>query len=166
MPPLVGSKSRSRPARILDSRPRRGGAVGGFARPWTHRRTSTESRKIMFAIFEDGSHQYRVKQGETVAVAYRVDAKAGDTIVFDNVLLANGGDASSVGTPSIKGATVKAEVVNAELKGPKLEIGKLRRRKNFRRHTGHRQRYTSVKVTAIDVPGLKIKAKETAGATE
>jgi large subunit ribosomal protein L21 len=39
--------------------------------------------------------------------------------------------------------------------GPKLEIGKFRRRKNSRRHTGHRQRYTSVIVTAIKVPGLK-----------
>jgi large subunit ribosomal protein L21 len=119
----------------------------------------------MFAIFSDGSRQYRVKQGETVAVDYRCDAKLGDAIVFDSVLLANGGDTSTVGAPLIKGATVKGEVVNAELKGPKLEIGKLRRRKNFRRHTGHRQRYTSVKITAIDVPGLKAKKKE-AAATE
>lgn len=110
----------------------------------------------MFAIFEDGSRQYRVQQGETVAVDYRADAKLGDSIVFDNVLLANGGAESSIGVPVIKGAAVKAEVVNAELKGPKLEIGKLRRRKNSRRHTGHRQRYTSVKITAIDVPGLKV----------
>jgi large subunit ribosomal protein L21 len=46
--------------------------------------------------------------------------------------------------------------VTPEVKGPKLEIGKLRRRKNFRRHTGHRQRYTAVKITGITVPGLEV----------
>ena len=110
----------------------------------------------MFALIEDGSHQQRVAQGETLTVDFRSDVKPGETIQFDRVLLANGGGASAIGKPTLEGATVEAEVVDPEVKGKKLEIQKIRRRKNSRRHTGHRQKYTSVRVTAINVPGLEM----------
>lgn len=114
----------------------------------------------MFAIIEDSGHQLRVEEGLTLTIDLRSDAEAGQTITFDKVLLANGGGASVIGTPAIEGATVEAEVVEEMFKGPKLEIQKFRRRKNSRRHTGHRQKYTSVKVTAINVPNLEIKEAE------
>lgn len=110
----------------------------------------------MFAVIEDGSRQYRVAEGDVVTVDYRVDAKPGDSLKFDRVLLANAGGASTIGRPLIDGANVEAEVVEAELKGPKLEVQKLRRRKNSRRHTGHRQKHTSVRIKAISVPGLEV----------
>ena len=57
----------------------------------------------------------------------------------------------------IGSAFVGATVVSTEEKGDKIFIQKLRRRKTYRRRTGHRQKYTTVKVTAITVPGLEIK---------
>ena len=108
----------------------------------------------MFAIIEDGSHQYKVSTGETLVVDYRDSANDGDTLKFERVLLANGGSSSSIGRPLIDGASVSAEVIEATTKGEKLEIQKFRRRKNSRRHTGHRQKYTTVKITEINVPGL------------
>ncbi len=110
----------------------------------------------MFAVIEDGSHQYKVQEGDILTVDYRATSKEGDSITFESVLLANGGGASSIGAPSIEGASVEAEVVQPELKGEKLEIQKLRRRKNSRRHTGHRQKYTTVRINSINVPGLEI----------
>ena len=110
----------------------------------------------MFAIIEDGSHQYRVAPGETLAVDYRDGVSEGDALQFDKVLLANGGGSSTIGRPLIDGASVAAEVINAELKGEKLEIQKFRRRKNSRHHTGHRQKYTAVRITDINVPGLEV----------
>ena len=110
----------------------------------------------MFAIFEDGSRQYRVETGDTLSVDYRDGLEKGASISFERVLLANAGGASAIGQPVIDGATVEAEVVVTEEKGPKLEIQKIRRRKNSRRHTGHRQKYTNVKITAINVPGLEV----------
>ena len=68
----------------------------------------------MFAVIEDGSRQYRVTPGEMLTVDYRADAKKGDTLTFDRVLLANGGGASAIGQPVIDGASVEAEVVIAE----------------------------------------------------
>jgi large subunit ribosomal protein L21 len=110
----------------------------------------------MFAVFADGSRQYRVSPGETLTVDYRAEAEKGQALTFDQVLLANGGGSSTIGTPVIEGATIEAEVVVPEFKGEKLEIQKIRRRKNSRRHTGHRQKHTTVKVTSINVPGLEV----------
>jgi large subunit ribosomal protein L21 len=113
----------------------------------------------MFAVISDGSRQYRVEEGATLIVDYREGAEKGHAVRFEQVLLANGGGASSIGLPAISGAMVEATVVEPEVKGIKLEIGKFRRRKNSRRHTGHRQKYTSVKITAITVPGLEVVEK-------
>lgn len=110
----------------------------------------------MFAIVEDGSRQLRVQEGETFRIDYRDGANAGDTLTLGRVLLANGGGPSVIGAPEIDGATVEAEVVEPEVKGQKLEVQKFRRRKNHRKHTGHRQKYTSVRISRIDVPGLQI----------
>lgn len=113
----------------------------------------------MFAIIENGSRQYRVEPGDTLQIDYQSEAEQGGEIVFDRVLLANGGDASVIGKPVIDGATVTAQVVTPLHKGKKIEVGVYRRRKNSRRHIGHRQKYTMVKINAIDVPGLKSAEK-------
>lgn len=110
----------------------------------------------MFAVIEDGSHQHKIQEGDLLTIDYRATAEEGQSITFESVLLANGGGASCIGAPTIEGASVEAEVVQPELKGEKLEIQKLRRRKNSRRHTGHRQKYTTVRINSITVPGLEI----------
>lgn len=109
----------------------------------------------MFAIIEDSGHQLRVEPGQTLTVDLRSDLETGQTLTFEKVLLANAGGTSVIGTPTIAGATVEAEVVDDLVKGPKLEVQKFRRRKNSRRHTGHRQKYTGIKIVAINVPGLE-----------
>lgn len=110
----------------------------------------------MFAVIENGSRQHRVQEGDLLSVDFRSDAEVGATVKFEQVLLANGGGASVIGAPLIEGASVEGEIVVAEDKGPKLEIQKFRKRKNSRRHTGHRQKYTRVKITSISVPNLEI----------
>lgn len=118
----------------------------------------------MFAVIENGSRQHRVQEGDLLSVDYLVDAEVGATLKFDRVLLANAGGASVIGLPLIEGATVEGEVILDEEKGPKLEIQKFRRRKNSRRHTGHRQKYTRVRITSISVPNLEIVKTEEAPA--
>ena len=110
----------------------------------------------MFAVISDGNRQIRVSAGETIRVDYRAGVETGQSVTFDRVLLANGGGDSSIGRPALDGATVAAEVVEPEFKGEKLDIVKYRRRKNSRRHIGHRQKYTLVRITSIDVPGLQM----------
>jgi large subunit ribosomal protein L21 len=102
----------------------------------------------MYAIIQDGGHQYKVEAGSVCKVQLK-DADAGSTLTFDKVSFV-GGDAVKVGTPFITGASVKATVVRNE-KGPKLIIGFYRRRKDSRRKVGHRQKYTVVKIDSINL---------------
>lgn len=110
----------------------------------------------MFAVIVDGNRQHRVQEGSFLSIDYRNEVEAGASITFDQVLLANGGGPSVVGTPTISGASVVAEVIIPQEKGIKLEIQKLRKRKNSRRHTGHRQKHTRVQIKSITVPGIQI----------
>jgi len=109
----------------------------------------------MFAIFEDGSRQYRVQAGDRLEIDLRVSAKTGDSLSFDRVLAAGTDSSGRIGRPLIDGASVQAEVVDDEVRGRKLEIGKFRRRKGHIRHNGHMQKYTQVRITGITVPGLE-----------
>jgi len=115
----------------------------------------------MFAIFEDGSHQYRVKAGDKLEVDYRDAVKVGDSLNFERVLAAGTDTAGTIGRPLIEGASVQAEVLDGTdgkkdgmTKAPKLEVGKFKRRKGHIRHNGHSQKYTQIRITAINVPGL------------
>lgn len=108
----------------------------------------------MFAVFEDGNRQYRVQKGDKLEVDYRLAAKNGDVLSFDRVLAAATDSKNAIGRPVIDGANIQAEVVDADATGPKLEIGKFKKRKSYNKHTGHRQRYTAVRITNINVPGL------------
>jgi large subunit ribosomal protein L21 len=117
----------------------------------------------MFAVIVDGSHQHQVREGDTLEIDYRAGSERGDSIQFEHVLLANGGAASVIGRPAIDGAVVEAEVVTPEVKDKKIEVATFRKRKNSRRHIGHRQKYTAVRITAINIPGLEVAETPAAG---
>jgi large subunit ribosomal protein L21 len=107
-----------------------------------------EERWRMYAIIEDGSHQFKVSEGDHVRVDRR-DGKAGDEVVFPKVLLIAGTPAGpTIGTPQIDGAQVVAIVVD-QFRTKKIIIQKFRRRKNVRRRRGHRQPYTTVRITSL-----------------
>jgi large subunit ribosomal protein L21 len=101
----------------------------------------------MYAIFEDGSRQYRVIEGDQLDVDYR-EAGVGDQIEFGRVLLFSGNAGIEVGKPTVDRVKVVAEVVEQSL-GDKLFVQKFKRRKNYRRRTGHRQKLTRVRIRQI-----------------
>jgi large subunit ribosomal protein L21 len=104
----------------------------------------------MYAIFEDGSHQFRVREGDRIAVDRRGGAP-GSELVFSLVLLIAGADGATIGTPTIAGARVVGKIIE-QTRSKKLIIQKFRRRKNVRRRKGHRQLYTSVQITQVVPP--------------
>ncbi|WP_152052389.1 50S ribosomal protein L21 [Tautonia marina] len=102
----------------------------------------------MYAIFEDGSHQFRVSEGDLVTVDRR-DGDDGDEITFDKVLLISGTDGEpTIGAPVVEGAQVVAKVVR-QFRDKKIVIRKFRRRKGYRRKRGHRQPFTTVQIVSI-----------------
>jgi len=102
----------------------------------------------MYAVIESGGKQHRVSEGETLRLE-KIDAATGDSIAFDRVLMV-GGEAPRIGTPLVEGARVMAEVVD-QGRHDKIRIVKFNRRKHYRRETGHRQWYTEVRITGIQV---------------
>ena len=102
----------------------------------------------MYAIIQDGGHQYRVEPGSRVRVQLK-DWTEGDTVTFDQVRLIGGDGDARVGQPFVDGAKVEAKVTRAESKGKKIDVVFFRRRKGSRRHIGHRQKYTEVEITGI-----------------
>ena len=64
------------------------------------------------------------------------------------IFLTSDGDAINAGTPLVKGAAVEAEVVGMG-KEPKIYVFKFKRRKGYRRKTGHRQKFTEVRITDL-----------------
>jgi large subunit ribosomal protein L21 len=105
------------------------------------------SARTTYAIFRAQGKQFKAEKGKTLRLPL-LEAEPGATVTFDEVLLTSDGETVKAGTPTLKGAKVKAEVVG-EVKGEKLYVFKFKRRKNYRRKTGHRQRYTEVRIVDV-----------------
>ncbi len=101
----------------------------------------------MYAIFEDGSRQYKVSPGDVIDVDLRPLGEGQQQIEFDRVLMISG-DEHKVGAPIVDGAKVVARL-GGEVKGEKIYIHKLRRRKGYRRKTGHRQKHLRVTIEQV-----------------
>jgi large subunit ribosomal protein L21 len=101
----------------------------------------------MYAIFRAAGKQFRAEKGETLRLPL-MDAEAGTKVTFDEVLLSSDGQTIRAGTPLVAGAKVVAEVVG-QGKERKIYVFKFKRRKNYRRKTGHRQKYTEVRITDV-----------------
>ena len=104
----------------------------------------------MYAVFEDGSRQYRVSEGDVVKVDYR-EVEVGERVEFPRVLLCKDGDTLQIGQPVVAGVRVIGDVVDHP--SIKVFVQHFRRRKNYRRLRGHRQWYTAVKVSHILAAG-------------
>jgi large subunit ribosomal protein L21 len=101
----------------------------------------------MYAVFRAGGKQFRAGPGDRVRVP-SLAAEAGETVTFGDVLLVADGDAVTVGTPMLDGASVEAEVVRHG-RDRKVVVFKRKRRKGYRRKQGHRQGYTEIRVDKI-----------------
>ena len=112
----------------------------------------------MYAIIKAGGKQFKAEKGMTLRLP-RMDAEPGSKITFDEVLLTGDGDKVKAGSPTLKGVTVTGEVVG-EVKGEKIYVFRFKRRKNVRRKTGHRARFTEVRITGIKAESKTAKPKE------
>ena len=104
--------------------------------------------KIMYAVLETGSKQYRVAAGDKLEIE-RLEVEAGKPVTFDRILLVNNEGKLLVGAPTVTGATVTADVVEHK-RGEKKLTFKMKRRKGYHKTIGHRQELTVVKITAIN----------------
>ncbi len=101
----------------------------------------------MYAIVEIAGQQYKVAEGQQLFV-HRLEAEAGSSVTFDQVLMLDNAGAVSVGMPTVSGAKVSA-TINEHLKGDKVIVFKKKRRKGYRVKNGHRDFLTSITISSI-----------------
>ncbi len=100
----------------------------------------------MYAIIETGGKQFRVEEGSKLRVD-SLAAEVGGVVTIDKVLLLGGGKLS-VGAPYVENAKVTAEVLEHG-RGEKIMVFKKWRRNDSRCMQGHRQNFTTLKITSI-----------------
>ena len=103
----------------------------------------------MAAIIEAGSKQFKVEEGTTITVDL-MDGNPGDTVELDKVLAVIGEGPAVFGKPYVDGAKVQATLVE-HTKAKKIRVFKYKPKKRYRVHSGHRQKYTTLKIDKISV---------------
>jgi large subunit ribosomal protein L21 len=101
----------------------------------------------MYAVIKTGGKQYRVSPGDLMVVE-KLAGEPGANVSFADVLMVGEGDAVTIGSPTVAGASVSATLVETR-KGEKVKIFKKIRRQGYRRTRGHRQHETALRVVGI-----------------
>ena len=109
---------------------------------------------MSFAIIETGGKQYKVSASKILEIE-KLDAKIGETVKFNNVLLLNDDKTTEIGSPKIDGAIVEAKLLDL-VKDRTVLVFHKRRRKHSRKKNGHRQRHSKIQITKIMSKGGKI----------
>ncbi len=101
------------------------------------------------AIITSGGKQYKVQEGDRIDVE-KLDASAGDNLVFDKVLFYAKDTDIRIGDPVLEGASVKGKILDHH-RAKKVVAFKYKRRKGYHRKVGHRRHLTRVQIESISV---------------
>jgi len=101
----------------------------------------------MIAIVNIAGQQFKVTEGQELFV-HQLEAAAGSSVSFDQVMMIDNNGSIAVGTPVLSNATVNATVIGNQ-KGDKVIVFKKKRRKGYQKKNGHRQCFTKIKIESI-----------------
>ena len=124
--------------------------------PFEFGQLDTRKHGQMFAVIKSGGKQYKVAKDDVIRVE-KLDAEAGASVDFNEVLLVGDDKGQTVGAPLVDGASVAATVLE-QMRDRKIIIFKKKRRQNYRRKNGHRQHLTVLRIDEILTDGKKKSA--------
>jgi len=115
---------------------------------------------MSLAIIKTGGKQYIVTPGKKIKIekidpkkkpsaSYGAGEKEGE-IIFNEVLLLEKGNKLEIGTPFVKGAKVLGKILS-QGKGKKVIAFKYKSKTRYKRKKGHRQPFTEVEITKIEI---------------
>jgi large subunit ribosomal protein L21 len=110
----------------------------------------------MYAVIRAGGKQYRVAPGDVIRVETQGNGKDGK-IDFSDVLAVSGGE-GQIAKPQSE-ARVVGEVVE-QGRAAKVLVFHYKRKKQYKKIAGHRQPFTTVRITEIAFDGHTFTAPE------
>jgi len=108
----------------------------------------------MYAVIRAGGKQYRVAPGDVVRLETQVGGANGK-VEFQDVLAVSASE-GQIARPE-SGALVTGEILN-EGRGKKILVFHYKRKKQYKKIAGHRQPFSSVRITEIAYDGQKFTA--------
>src|SRR5437667_4556422 len=111
--------------------------------------------KTMYAVIRAGGKQYRVAPGDVVRLETQSSEKNGK-VEFGDVLAVSAGNGQIA---RAQGALVTGEVLN-EGRAKKILVFHYKKKKQYKKIAGHRQPFSSVRITEIAFDGQKFTAPE------
>jgi large subunit ribosomal protein L21 len=102
---------------------------------------------MSLVVIKTGGKQYLVSPGDKIKIE-KLDAKEGEEVNFDQVLLLEKGKSLKIGDPFVKGAKVIAKVLRQD-KAKKIVVFKYKPKKRYQKKKGHRQPFTEVEILKI-----------------
>src|SRR6202040_487230 len=103
----------------------------------------------MYAVIRSGSKQYRVAPGDTVKVE-TLPGKVGGQITFGEVLAVGTDEKKLLTGPDAAKAKVVGKII-AQGRHPKITVLKFKTTNQYKICRGHRQNYTAVQVSGIEL---------------
>ena len=102
----------------------------------------------MYAVIRAGGKQYRVAPGDVIQVE-KLPQESGAEVQFGEVLAFSGnqGELSKPGNAFVTGQVV------GQGRGDKVLVFHYKRKKQYKKLQGHRQAFTAVKITGINIDG-------------
>jgi large subunit ribosomal protein L21 len=104
----------------------------------------------MYAVIRSGGKQYRVEPGETIRVE-KLEGKVGGKVTFEDVVAVRTDEKKILGGEDAGKIKVTGKIV-AQERGPKLKVLKYKTGGQYQIQRGHRQGYTAVQVSEIQIP--------------
>lgn len=115
----------------------------------------------MLAVIKTGGKQYKVSPGDKIKIdppaslrealrAGKIEVDKRKEIIFKEVLLLQKQRKVEIGTPLVKGAKVVGKILR-QGKAKKIIVFKYKPKTRYKKKKGHRQPYTEVEITKIEV---------------
>ncbi|MDO5732475.1 MAG: 50S ribosomal protein L21 [Eubacteriales bacterium] len=101
----------------------------------------------MYAVLASGGKQYKVSEGDELFIE-KIEGEVGNQVELPVLAVSNGEGLKFEN--ELGSATVKCEILK-QGKHKKILVMKYKPKKNYRRKNGHRQPYTKIRVSAINL---------------
>jgi large subunit ribosomal protein L21 len=108
----------------------------------------------MYAIIRAGGKQAKVQSGDVIDIE-RVNTDD-EELTFAPLLVVDDDGKAVSDRSALERASVTAKVLGGTA-GPKIDIFKYKNKTGYRRRQGHRQKYTRIEITGINLPGSPAK---------